>query len=184
MAFASAPGHHDKPNGGLARKPGKLASSSLHTTRASTRPSNAPDKSLTVRKIARYSHNACYAVERRYRLPAQNGGQNYDALVLSQYGHARRFRKSRCGAVLPRDHSLAAAAQLRGRTATAAAAAAASVTCLAAMSSVPIPGNRETGLQVAANNKSIVYRGITRHVSPQHDPASGLDVGRLGSCVL
>jgi hypothetical protein len=113
----------------------------------------------SVRRIARYSHSVCYAVERRYRLPAQNGGQNYDALVLSQYGHARRFRKSGCGAVLPRDHSLAAAAQLRGRTATAAAAAAASVTCLAAMSSVPIPGNRETGLQVAANNKSIVYRG-------------------------
>ena len=179
---------HDKLNGGLARRPGKLASSSPHTTRASTRPSNVPDKSLrltaSVRRIARYSHSVCYAVERRYRLPAQNGGQNYDALVLSQYGHARRFRKSRCGAVLPRDHSLAAAAQLRGRTATAAAAAAASVTCLAAMSSVPIPGNRETGLQVAANNKSIVYRGITRHVSPQHDPASGLDVGHLGSCVL
>ena len=43
---------------------------------------------------------------------------------------------ARCGAVLPSDHPLAAAAQQRGRT--AAAAAVASVTGLVPMSSVPI----------------------------------------------
>ena len=55
---------------------------------------------------------------------------------------------ARCGAVLPSDHPLAAAAQQRGRT--AAAAAVASVTGLAPMSSVPISSAMGVAIHTAA----------------------------------